>query len=139
MVRAALTEGELRKHEKALAKLRGRLFRRYAPADYFILEGSERIIAAHAEDRWNAACGAYRVLHLGGLTYALDCGDPRGPAELGFCHVEKDVFSLWICRAQGHTAHSSKVRFEALDERAHDLVCSFRNSIVRPVYTMKRG
>ncbi|MDY0067760.1 MAG: hypothetical protein RBS02_15395 [Steroidobacteraceae bacterium] len=138
MVRETLTAQERRKHEKAIARLRQKLFDKREPSAYFIIPGSERILEALAESRWNAACGHYRLLQLGGLTYALDCSDPRGPAELGISHIEHDLFSLWICRAQGHTAHSSTVAFEALDDRVHDLVCSFRNSIVNPVYTMKR-
>jgi hypothetical protein len=132
MVVEALTAAERRQHEKAVARIRERLFRRHAPDEYRILEHSETIIAAHAESRWNAGCGSYRVLHLGGLTYRFDCGAGHPPGAMSICHSERDLFSFWVCGAQDHTVHSSRLRFAELDSRVFQIVNGFRASL-RPI------
>ena len=129
MVIEALTAQEKKQHEKAVAKIRERLFRRHAAAEYRIVELSETIIAAHAESRWNAGCGSYRVLHLGGLTYRFDCGAGHPPGAMSICHSERDLFSFWVSGAQDHTVHSSKLRFEELDTRVFQIVQGFRASL----------
>ena len=57
-----------------IAKIRRQLFRRYQPSGYFIIPNSE-LVAASAENCGNAACGSYRVLRFGGLSYVVDCLD----------------------------------------------------------------
>jgi hypothetical protein len=129
MVVEALRAEESRQHEKAVAKIRERLFRRHAPDEYRIIEHSETIIAAHAESRWNAGCGPYRVLHLGGLTYLFECGAGHPPGAMSICHWERDLFSFWVNGVQDHTVHSSKLRFEELDTRVFHIVQGFRASL----------
>jgi hypothetical protein len=134
MVSSPLTPTERSLHERAMQKLRRRLFRRYTPESYFVVPHSEHVIAAYAEECWNAACGTYRVVHLGGLQYHIDCGDPLGHSRFAVSHIEADRFNLWLSAAAGHTVTAVAVRFRDLDEVAFRYVSSHRRANVTPVY-----
>jgi hypothetical protein len=129
-----LTPEEQARHEKGIERVRGRLFRRYQPSDYFIIPNSERVIAASAESCWNAACGRYRVFHFGGLSYLVDGGDKAGVSKLTISRVDSDGFDFWLSAAQGHTVTSVRVRFRELDEVIHAYVCSYWRANLSPVY-----
>ena len=135
MVLEPLTPEERARHERGIEKIRRRLFRRYAPQDYFIVPNSERVIDSSAERCWNAACGTYRVFRFGGLSYAVDCRDVHGLATFTVLHLDSDRFAFWITAARGHTVCSVTVRFREVDEIAYEYLCSFRRSNIAPPYT----
>lgn len=126
-----LTAQERERHEKAIARVRERLFSRHRADDYPVVFASERVIAAYAESRWNAACGDYRVLHLGGLSYSVDCVDEAGLSRFSVSHDEDDRFSFWLSAAKGHTVNSLLLRFRELDELPYAYVSSYRRSCQR--------
>lgn len=103
---------------------------RYRPCDYFIVPGSETIIAASAEGCWNAACGNYRVFRFGGLSFVVDCRAEDGLSRFSVSHTEADQFSFWLMGARGHTLSSLMVRFRDLDETVHEYVHSCRRANV---------
>lgn len=125
---------ERARHEKGIEKIRHRLFRRYQPSEYFIVPGSERVIAASAESCWNAACGSYRVFHFGGLSYVADCRDKDGLTKFSVSHTDADRFSFWLTGARGHTEASLMIRFRELDEVVYQYVCSCRRANIAPTY-----
>ncbi|HEU4655858.1 MAG TPA: hypothetical protein VFS47_17860 [Steroidobacteraceae bacterium] len=114
MVLAALTPEEQRRHEKAMAKLRAELFRKYSPAQYFIVAGSEGVTPASAEMCWMEGVGSYRKLCLGGLRYRIDCADEYGLAALHVRHRKDKEFCFWIESAQDFTVVSRCVQFTEL-------------------------
>lgn len=134
MTLESLTAAECVRHSRALEKIRQRLFSRYAPADYFILPGSEQRLAAYAENCWNAACGDYRVVHWEGLSYVVDCADAAGSCEFSVSHAEGSGFHFWLKAAKGHTLCSVSVRFHKLDEIPHSYVQSYRRPNVTQIY-----
>jgi hypothetical protein len=129
-----LTPEERARHERGIERIRRRLFRRYQPSDYFIIPNSERVIPASAESCWNAACGSYRVLRFGGLTYVVDCLDQAGLCKFSVSHVDADRFHFWLTAARDHTVCSITVPFGELDEAAHTRVCSYRRTNCAPEY-----
>lgn len=133
MVLELITARERERHEKAIAKIRERLFSRHHAEDYRVAPVSECVIAAYAESRWNAACGDYRVLHLGGLSYAVDCADEAGLSRFCVPHEEDDRFSFWLSAAKGHTVNSLLLRFRELDELPFMYVSSYRRSCARAI------
>ena len=137
MVLEPLTPEEQARHERGIERIRRRLFRRYQPADYFIVANSEQVLAGSAESCWNAACGDYRVFRVGGLSYAVDCRDADGPSRFTVLHVDTDRFGFWIAAARGHTMVSLLARFRELDQIVYAHVCSFRRSNIAPAYTGK--
>jgi len=127
-----LTPEELARHEKGIERIRRRLFRRYDPTDYLIVPGSERVIAASAESCWNAACGDYRVLRVGGLSYAVDCADEAGLSRFSISHIDGHGFNFWLTAARGHTLTSLVVQFRELDDIVYANVRSFwRSNVTR--------
>ena len=134
MVLANLTPEEQARHEKGIDKIRRRLFRRYQPSDYFIIPNSELVIAASAENCWNAACGSYRVLRFGGLSYVVDCLDQAGLCRFSTSHVDADLFQFWLTAAKHHTVCSITVRFRELDEEVYARVASYRRANSSPEY-----
>jgi hypothetical protein len=129
-----LTPEEQARHERGIERIRGRLFRRYQPSDYFIIPNSERVIAASAESCWNAACGSYRVFRFGGVSYGADCCDKAGACTFTISHVESDRFDFWLTAALGHTVTLLSVRFRELDEVVYAYVCSYRRANRSPAY-----
>ena len=134
MVLEPLTPEERARHARGIERIRRRLFRRYQPADYFIVPNSEHVLPGYAEGCWNAACGSYRVFHVGGLSYAVDCKDAEGLSRFTVLHIETDQFSFWLAAARGHTVVSAIARFRELDEIVYAQVCSLRRSNVKPAY-----
>lgn len=134
MVSAPLTSAEQARHERAIEKIRRQLFRKYTPADYFIVPASEHVFAAYAEGRWNEACGAYRVLHLGGISYSVDCADAAGLSKFHLSHAEADRFNFWLTAMPGHTISALNVRFCELDEIPYAYVSSYRRANLAPKY-----
>ena len=126
-----LTPEERALHARGIVRIRRQLFRRYQPADYFIVSNSENIIAASAEACWNAACGDYRVFRFGGLSYIVDCRDADGLTRFNVSHTEGNRFHFWLTAARGHTMTSLIVRFHELDEVVHEHVCSYRRMNMR--------
>lgn len=82
----------------------------------------------------NAACGDYRVVHWGRLSYAVDCADAAGSCEFSVSHAEGSGFHFWLKAAKGHTLCSVSVRFHKLDEIPHSYVQSYRRSNVTQIY-----
>lgn len=134
MVLVALTAEDRARHERAIEKMRRRLFRKYAAQEYRIVADSERVIAAYAEECWNAHGGTYRLVRLGGLEYRVDCADPDGASRFALSHREADEFNFWLSAANGHTVSALTVHFRNLDEVAFRYVSSLRRSNVAPVY-----
>ncbi len=66
MVIVALTPEEVAKHERAVEKIRRKLFATHTPEEFGIVPGSEEIMRATAEERWMAGVGEYRVIRWGG-------------------------------------------------------------------------
>lgn len=133
MVLDLITAKERERHERAIAKIRERLFSRHHADDYRVVSASERVIAPYAESRWNAACGDYRVLYLGGLSYSVDCADEAGLSRFSVSHDEDDRFSFWLSAAKGHTVNSLLLRFRELDELPYAYVSSYRRSCARAI------
>ena len=129
-----LTAEEEVRHRRGIEKIRRRLFRRYSPADYFIVTGSERILSAYAQSCWNAACGTYRVFRFGGLTYDIDCADRGGLNKFSITHLDADAFIFWLSAPQGHTISCLNIRFSDLSEIPHAYVQSCRRANVAPAY-----
>jgi hypothetical protein len=134
MVLVALTEDDRAQHERAIARIRRRLFRTRAAGEYRIVPDSERVFAAYAEQCWNAACGAYRLVHLGGLAYHVDCADPAGASTFALSHGEADHFTFWLSSAKGHTLSALTVRFRELDEIPFRYVSSLYRANIAPLY-----
>jgi hypothetical protein len=122
LILQALTPEEQRRHEKAIAKLKVGLFKDRPPSHYFIVPGSEKVLPARAEEKWMQGTGNYRVLHLGGLEYLLDCADPEGHTTLTISHKEGSQFWFWIIAAKGYTLTAATAEFK-------DLARSVRSSI----------
>lgn len=135
MVLIALTDEERARHERAVAKMRQCLFLKHSAEEYRIMPDSERVLAAYAEECWNAACGTYRLVHLGGLEYRVDCSDPAGASRFAVSHSGADQFSFWLSAAKGHTVSAMTVHFRELDEVPFRYVSSLRRSNVAPVCT----
>jgi hypothetical protein len=134
MTLGTLTPDECNRYAKALDKIRRQLFSKHTPADYFIVRGSEQRLPAYAEHCWNAACGAYRVVHWGGLSYAVDCADSAGLCELSITHDQGNRFHFWLRAAKGHTLCSVSIGFHEVDEMPYSYVRSYRRSNVIPNY-----
>lgn len=130
MVSVPLTPVECARCTRVLDAIRRQLFRHHSPVDYFIVLDSERVIPAYAESRWNAACGDYRVVHWGGLSYSIDCGDSAGLSKFFVSHEERDRFNFWLTAAKGHTLNSLVVRFRSLEEVPYSYVSSHRRACV---------
>ena len=137
MVIEPLTPEERALHAKGIERIRRHLFRRYQPADYFIVPNSEQVIAASAESCWNAACGDFRVCRFGGLSYVVDCRDKDGLTRVCLAHTERDRFHFWVSAARGHTMTSLIVRFRDLDEIVYQHVCSYRRMNMRTLNSGK--
>jgi hypothetical protein len=114
VVLKALTLKEQGQHEKAIAKLRAELFRENSPSRYFIVPGSEKVLPPSVEGKWMAGEGSYRVLHLGGLEFLIDCADLEGHTRLIITHKEGSQFWLWLIAAKGHTIVADTVEFKKL-------------------------
>jgi hypothetical protein len=138
MVLEALTSIEQARHLEAIDRLRRQLFCRHSPAECFIVPSSEHLIAPYAERRWNAACGNYRAVHWGGLSYSVDCADPAGHSKFAVSHDESDRFTFWLSAAKGHTINAMVVRFGALDEIPFSYVSSYRRANVKPIHVGQR-
>lgn len=138
MVLEPLTPEERARHDRGIERIRRRLFRCYQPTDYFIVPNSERVIAASAESCWNAACGSYRVVRVGGLSYAADCCDKDGLSRFSVSHFEGHRFNFWLTGARGHTVASLVVHFRKLDEIVYERLCSFRRASTAPTYAGKK-
>ena len=131
MTLVPLTPEEQARHQRGIEKIRRQLFRRYTPADYFIVPGSESVLNASAEACWNAACGSYRVFRFGGLRYRVDCANEHGPMLTSITHVEANQFLLWIGTARSVTVNCVPVRFHDLDEEMHSRIVSCRRVNMR--------
>ena len=133
-----LTPEEEARHRRGIEKVRAKLFQKHAPADYFIVEGSERIFSASAESCWNAACGSYRVFRFGGLSYEIDCGGSAGGYTFSVRHFDADNFIFWLGAPQGHTLSCITIAFRELDEIAYVYVQSCRRANLSPAYVGMR-
>lgn len=133
-----LTPVDESRHREAIDKIRGKLFRKYSQAEWHIVPASEGMIGAYAEHRWNAACGNYRVVRLGGLSYSTDCADPAGLTKFAVSHDAADRFNCWLSAAKGHTISAVSLRFRDLDEIPHRYVLSYRRANLAPTYAGQR-
>jgi hypothetical protein len=129
-----LTPEEEARHARGIEKIRTKLFRKHAAADYFIVQGSERIFSASAETCWNAACESYRVFRFGGLSYDTDCGGSAGLYSFSVRHVDAANFVFWLTAPQGHTLSCISVTFGNLDEIPYAYVLSCRRANLSPLY-----
>lgn len=128
-----MSEEEAR-HARRIEKIRAKLFHKHVPADYFIVQGSERILSVSAESRWNVACGSYRVLAFGGLSYDIDCGGSAGLYTFSLRHVDADDFIFWLEAPQGHTLSCIGLAFRELHKLPYLYVQSCRRTTLAPVY-----
>lgn len=122
------------RHARGIERIRAKLFYKHALADYFIVQGSERVFSASAESCWNAACGSYRVFRFGGLSYDIDCGGSAGRYTFSVRHVDADNFIFWIGAPQGHTLSCISVAFRELHELPYAYVQSCRRASLAPAY-----
>lgn len=129
-----LTPEEEARHARGIEKIRTKLFCKHSSADYFVVQGSERIFAASAETCWNAACGSYRVFRFGGLSYDIDCGGSAGLYTFSVRHFHADNFIFWLAAPQGHTLSCISVAFRHLDEIPYAYVLSCRRAKLSPLY-----
>ena len=134
MVLEPLTAEEETRHARGIQKIRAKLFSRHPAADYFIVQGSERIFRASAETCWNAACGSYRVFRFGGLSYDIDCGGSAGLYTFSVRHLDADNFIFWISAPQGHTLSCISIAFRVLDEIPYAYVKSCSRANRSPSY-----
>lgn len=134
----ALTPEEEARHARGVEKIRRKLFHKHAPADYFIVPGSERILSASAESCWNAACGSYRVFRFGGLSYSFNGGGSAGLYTFSARHFNADDFIFWLGAPQGHTLSCTNVAFRDLHELPYAYVQSCRRANLTPVYVGMR-
>jgi hypothetical protein len=137
MVLQPLTPEEQARHHRGIERIRRQLFRKYSPAEYFIVPDSEKVLNASAEGCWNAACGNYRVFRFGGLRYHVDCAEEGGLSKVSLTHDEQDRFTFWLGSARGYTINCFHVRFSELDERMYAYVLSFRRANLSPVYSQR--
>jgi hypothetical protein len=78
MVIDVLSPEELARHERAINKIRRKLFASHTPEEFGIVPGSEEILTASAENLWNAGVGSYRRITLSGF----DTSSRRAPRNL---------------------------------------------------------
>jgi hypothetical protein len=127
-----VTPVEIARHQAAIDRIRARLFRKHTPAEYCILDGSEQILLPSAQIRWNAGCGEYRELTIGGLRYTVDCLDRYGLSTFTVIHQHALEFAFWIQTGRGNTACSLLVQFRKLDDVVFSYVASFRRVNEQP-------
>jgi hypothetical protein len=116
MVIVALTPDERARHERAIEKIKRKLFARRTPDDYGIVPGSEKTLSATAEQRWCASIGEYRRVTWGGLRFEIAIGSSR--YEMTISHFERNVFSVHAATERGHTELAALVEFDGLDRIA---------------------
>ena len=133
-----LTPEEEARHARGIEKIRAKLFHKHAPADYFLVQGSERIWSASAESCWNAACGSYRVFRFGGLSYHFDGGGSAGLYTFSVRHFDADNFIFWLGAPQGHTLSCITIAFNELHELPYAYVQSCRRANLSPAYVGMR-
>jgi hypothetical protein len=134
LVLEPLTADEEARHARGIEKMRRKLFRIHQPADYFIVQGSERILSAPAELCWNAACGSYRTLRFGGISYDVDCGGSAGLHTFTVRHLDSAAFVFWLGAPQGHTVSCIRISFQDMDEVPYAYVHSCRRVTLAPTY-----
>ena len=134
-----LTPEEEARHKRGIEKIRAKLFSKHQAADYFIVQGSERVFSASAETCWNAACGSYRVFRFGGLSYDIDCGGSAGLYTFNLRHFDADNFIFWLSAPQGHTLSCISTPFRHLDDIPYAYVHSCRRAHLAPTYIGLRG
>jgi hypothetical protein len=134
MVIVALTPEEVAKHERAVEKIRRKLFATHTPEEFGIVPGSEEIMRATAEERWMAGVGEYRVIRWGGLRYAIEAqGDPF---KLTITHFERDTFTFHISNKRGHTEVVTPAKFADIDRIAWHHVSNLHRP--KPPYSQRR-
>lgn len=131
MVLQELTEQDRACHERAVERIRCRLFSKHGPEDYLVVPGSEKLIRASAASCWNAASGSYRVVTWGGLSYAVDCAGEAGPARFSVSHAKADRFHFWLSAAERYTVNALLIRFAELSEVPYYYVSSYRRACSR--------
>ncbi|HTE40656.1 MAG TPA: hypothetical protein VK629_07495 [Steroidobacteraceae bacterium] len=131
-----LTPEEVIRHHKAIDKIRQRLFRRFKPADYFIIDGSESIIMASADGKWCPERGSYRVFSFGGIEYQFDAACKEGPASFSIRHEKGAQFWFSLSSDRKETVKNLPLTFDWLDVSIHRMVNDYRGSQVNPKYTI---
>lgn len=116
MVIDVLTPEESARHDRAIAKIRRKLFAQHTPSEFGIVPDSELVLSATAQQRWCAGIGDYRTITWGGLRYTIVPVSSR--YELTVSHTERDVFLLHIANQRGNTEVVSPVKFDELDRAA---------------------
>jgi len=129
MVIDALTPEEIARHDRAIAKIRRKLFAQHTPDELGIAPGSERVLSATAQQRWCASIGNYRTITWGGLRFTLSLG--ASCYELTVSHCERDVFILHIANERGNTEVVSPVKFEELDRVARKHIENLRRASIK--------
>jgi hypothetical protein len=114
VVIVALTPEELARCDRAIEKIRRKLFAQHTAQEFGFLEGSQTIMPPYAENRWNAGCGNYRVIRWGGLRFHFVAGNSR--FELTITHTELDRFLVHIGNEKGHTEMVAPTNFVLLGE-----------------------
>lgn len=127
MIIVALTPDETARHARAIEKIKRKLFAHHAPDDYGIVQGSEKILRATAEQRWCAGIGEYRRLTWGGLRFAIAIGSSR--YEMMISHFERNLFSVHASTERGHTELAALVEFDAIDRIAWRFIESRRRVV----------
>lgn len=138
-----LTEDDQRKHVKAIARIRARIFRRHSMADYGMLENTEEVVPPHATERLELHSGKHvRILMLGGLRYELRAARPtRWWIEARHCEGKKFIiFAGWNDRGEDRaqfTRFAIDVEFDALDRKLLQATQDIRRQ-GQPIPPMKR-
>ena len=128
----SLTSVEHERHERAIARLRYQLFRKYTARHYWLAPESEKVLPASPYyDIKAGGMPAPRALHLGGLAYQV--ASPRVGCSYAVQveHWSGNEFAIWLTvhpSGKGtFTRFSVYERFEGVDERLHELIAIARH------------
>jgi len=129
----SLTPDELVIHEKAIAKIRRKLFTRYSPADYFIIPGTEVVLPASVNVRFQPTYNeTTQSVMWGGLRWDVDGGFEPTPLVVTLRHWEADRFYIQVTSANGYTMHINTFPFATLDESLMAMISASRANKLLP-------
>jgi hypothetical protein len=129
----ALTPEELALHEKAIAKMRRKLFARYSPGDYFSIPGTEEILAPSVTLRCQPSFNlTLREIRWGGLRWQVDGGYEPTPLLVCVSHWEMDRFNIQVTAAKGYTMHIDTFEFVTLHGSLMSMITASRANKLLP-------
>lgn len=129
-----LNEEELARHTWLVESIRTALFRKWAPADYHMIDGSERIIPPRCAAAWlPEPMGSYRAPSYGGISYGVVIVGGRPPGRLSVSYSRPRSLSIWISGpGDGYTMCARSARLRELDLVAYHSIQACRGSLTQP-------